>query len=95
MEGFIAGILSSALVWLVASLFGIMPLVWYTSMGVGMLVAIVSVLGDLFESRIKRGIGVKDAGTLMPGHGGLLDRNDSMIFGCFVAYVCLLFGGVI
>jgi DNA-binding GntR family transcriptional regulator len=58
-------------------------------------VGIISVMGDLVESRSKRGVGVKDSGRIMPGHGGMLDRTDSMIFGSMVAYYILVIGGIL
>ena len=58
----------------------------------GIVVGIAGVLGDLFESRIKRGFGVKDSGNLLPGHGGMLDRSDALLFGCMVALLILRLG---
>jgi len=52
---------------------------------------LTSVMGDLCESRIKRSVGFKDSGTIMPGHGGLFDRCDSLM-PTAVAAAILLFG---
>jgi phosphatidate cytidylyltransferase len=60
---------------------------------IGVMAGVVGPLGDLAESLIKRQLGIKDLGTLFPGHGGMLDRIDSVIFMVPLVYVALhLFG---
>jgi phosphatidate cytidylyltransferase len=55
----------------------------------GFLIAVFAQLGDLAESKIKRSMGVKEASNLIPGHGGILDRLDSVVFTGVVVYYCL------
>lgn len=59
----------------------------------GLVVVIISTLGDLGESLLKRDLGLKDMGTLLPGHGGLMDRLDSILVAAPVVYVAALLLG--
>lgn len=95
LEGFFGGMLGSVLVWVLISLLGLMPVPVPMAILTGIVLGIFGVIGDLFESRIKRSVGVKDSGNIMPGHGGLLDRHDSMLFGVMAAAFVLKVGGLL
>lgn len=66
-----------------------------TALGVGVVVGTIGPLSDLFESALKRDADVKDSGNWLPGHGGLLDRLDSLVFTVPAVYYYLLASGAL
>ena len=92
-EGFIAGLVFSMLTWVAMTFVpGVQMSIWMALL-FGLVCGGMEVLGDLVESRIKRNVGVKDSGTIMPGHGGLLDRTDSLFLASVTAAILLTLGG--
>jgi phosphatidate cytidylyltransferase len=89
-EGFAGGVLGTVLVVVLIGLFTT-QLTPSQSLLIGFTIAVVGPLGDLFESLIKRDVDVKDAGHMLPGHGGVLDRFDALLF-CAVAVFYVAIG---
>lgn len=87
-EGFLAGTLAAVAVTFFA-LYEQDVVSMAESLVLGMVIALAATLGDLFESAVKRDLGVKDSGRLLAGHGGVLDRVDSLLWAGPAAYVAL------
>lgn len=93
-EGFVAGTIFTVLVWVAITYVAKATLSLLASVGIGFAISLAAVVGDLVESRLKREAGVKDSGSFLPGHGGVLDRFDSLIMVSVVAYYLLRWAGV-
>lgn len=90
-EGFVGGAVTAIVAGYILSLFFDVLNAWQW-MGMAAVVVASGTLGDLIESCMKREIGIKDSGNIMPGHGGILDRFDSTILAipCVIAYLYLI-----
>ena len=78
-EGFVGGVITTSVISAILAPY-LTPLTIYQGIFAGFALSIAGFLGDVIMSAIKRDLGVKDTGTLLPGHGGILDRLDSLIF---------------
>ena len=93
--GFVGGVITGVLVYYAFKLFGASPfegagevIALIFVLISSMLSSIVTQIGDLFESSIKRSLDIKDMGNLLPGHGGMLDRIDGLMFNAMAVYLC-------
>ncbi len=93
-EGFIGGLLLALLAaWLISGWIGVAGRGGWMVMAI--LTATGGTLGDLLESLLKRSLGVKDSGSIMPGHGGFLDRFDSVVIAFPLVYLYLAINGLV
>ncbi|HJV99743.1 MAG TPA: phosphatidate cytidylyltransferase [Arthrobacter sp.] len=85
-EGFAGSIAGAMLIGVLASIF-LLDKPWWVGAVMAVAVVAASTAGDLAESMVKRELGIKDMSSILPGHGGVMDRLDSIVFACPVAFV--------
>jgi phosphatidate cytidylyltransferase len=90
VEGVVGALVTGIPAALAIRAFGFPAMPVTHAVALGVVIAVVGIVGDLGESLMKRWAGVKDSGTLFPGHGGMLDRLDSLLFGAPVLYYYFL-----
>lgn len=90
-EGLAGGVAGGILAALFVRRFGLPGMPLAHAIGIGVAVTLAGTAGDLAESLMKRWAGVKDSGTLFPGHGGMLDRVDSLLLGAPVLYYYFIY----
>jgi phosphatidate cytidylyltransferase len=87
-EGFAGSLVCGTTAVVLAVVFGMHKPVW-VGVAMGVLLVLTATLGDLVESQVKRDLGIKDMGTLLPGHGGLMDRIDGALPSAAVTWIVL------
>jgi phosphatidate cytidylyltransferase len=91
IEGSIGGLAANLVVGSVGKIFFLSELPWGLSLLFFLAIGIAGQVGDLFESELKRSSGIKDSSGILPGHGGILDRIDALLFASPVAYIFIRF----
>ncbi|MFN8389353.1 MAG: phosphatidate cytidylyltransferase [Bdellovibrionota bacterium] len=94
VSGGIGGLIGAAICGGICAAYLNLPFQWFIGGAVGLVVGVLAIFGDLVESLVKRAYGVKDSGSLLPGHGGLLDRVDALIFVSPVLFVLRAWSGL-
>ncbi len=92
IEGALGGLLGSVLAALFVNSTFLPVIGIFGAVMIGLTLGVMGQLGDLFESLLKRACQVKDSGTLIPGHGGILDRLDSLLFAFPIVYYIARYG---
>ena len=91
VEGSLGGLLFSMITGVFMAHYFHLPFGWVLAALAGLLVGLAGQIGDLAESAIKRASQCKDSGSILPGHGGVLDRIDAILFGVPFCYILFLF----
>lgn len=89
-EGAIAGVVAALIISPAVANFFELPVNLAQALVLGLLISVLGQLGDLSKSLLKRNAGLKDSGNIVPGHGGMLDRMDSVLFAGVVVYYFVL-----
>lgn len=89
-EGFAGSVSGAVIVGVLCTVY-LLNSHWWQGVVLAVAIVAVSTLGDFSESMIKRELGIKDMGTLLPGHGGVMDRIDSILFAVITGYVIFVF----